>query len=215
MIIFKFLAVVAGIVYSLYDRFLLQPMYKSRLGFCGKNVTIRNLKGVPGRVLSRVFLYDNVVMKSFTMVSNSGKLIVKQNSGASSGLVVITGNHQRVAGNLFISEALTHLHDEEKDVVIEEDVWLGYNVVLLAGVTVGRGATVGAGTVCVKSVPPYAIVMGNPAKVVGFNFTPEEIIEHEKKQYPEEERLSYELLEKNYNKYYISKISQIKQYLNN
>ena len=56
------------------------------------------------------------------------------------------------------------------------------------------------------------MVIGNPAKVVGFSFTPEEIIEHEKVLYPEEERLPLELLEKNYNKYFISRIKEIKQF---
>ena len=57
------------------------------------------------------------------------------------------------------------------------------------------------------------MLLGNPAKVVGFKFTPEEIIEHEKTLYPENERLSFELLEKNYNKYYINRIKDIKDFL--
>jgi serine acetyltransferase len=98
-------------------------------------------------------------------------------------------------------------------VIIEEDVWIAANVTLLKGVVVGRGAIVGAGAVCRNSVPPYSVVVGNPAKVVGFKFTPEEIIEHEKKLYPEEERLPMETLQKNYDKYFINSIKEIKQYL--
>ena len=184
------------------------------LGYCGKNVTMRNLRTTPSKALSRVFLYDNVVMKNFSMISYTGKFIMKKNSGASSNLVIITGNHQREKGHWFITEALSHEHDVEQDVIVEEDVWLGANVILLPGIKIGRGATVGAGSVCIRNIPPYAIVMGNPAKVVGFNYTPEEIIEHEKKLYPEEERIPINILEKNYNKYYINKALEIKQFLN-
>lgn len=212
--IIRLLAIILYGFNSLYDRYVLQPMYKSRLGYCGKNVTIRNLDSLPSSALSRMYLYDNVVIKSFDLTSFTGKFIMKRNSGASSGLVIITGNHQRAKGHWFISGALDHKLDIEQDVVVEEDAWLGANVTLLPGVRIGRGATVGAGCVCIRSVPPYAIVIGNPAKIVGFNFTPEEIIEHEQQLYPVDERLPRQLLEKNYDKYYINKALQIKQYLN-
>lgn len=210
----KYIAFFFSSIPSLWDKYILQPMYKSRLGYCGKNVSMRNLRSLPSRAVSRMYLYDNVVMKSFCMISVSGKFIMKKNSGASSGLVIITGNHQREQGRWFITEALDHRIDIEQDIVVEEDVWIGSGVTLLAGVKIGRGATIGAGSVCIRSVPPYAIVMGNPAKIVGFNFTPEEIVEHEKRLYPEEERLPLEKLERNYNKYYLNKALQIKQFLN-
>lgn len=55
---------------------------------------------------------------------------------------------------------------QEEPVIIEDDVWIGCNVIVLKGVTIGRGAVVGAGSVVTKSVPPYVIVAGNPARVV-------------------------------------------------
>lgn len=138
-----------------------------------------------------------------------GRLIFKDRSVTSVGFTAITGNHQRVKGKFFLDTAVTL--NIEKDIIVEEDVWIGANVTLLGGAVIGRGATIGAGTVCSKSVPPYAIVMGNPAKVVGFNFRPEEIIEHEKKLYPEEQRLSFELLEKNYDKFFLQRLKEIKE----
>jgi acetyltransferase-like isoleucine patch superfamily enzyme len=53
------------------------------------------------------------------------------------------------------------------NVSIGEDCWLGTNVVVLPGVTIGKGAVVGAGAVVTKDVPEYAIALGIPAKVVG------------------------------------------------
>ncbi len=55
---------------------------------------------------------------------------------------------------------------EEKTVTIGDDVWIGSRVILLAGVKVGRGAIIGAGAVVAKDVPDWAIVVGNPAKVI-------------------------------------------------
>jgi len=54
--------------------------------------------------------------------------------------------------------------------VIESDVWLGYAVIVLTGVTIGRGAIVAAGSVVTKDIPPYTIAVGVPARVVGQRF---------------------------------------------
>jgi acetyltransferase-like isoleucine patch superfamily enzyme len=59
------------------------------------------------------------------------------------------------------------LHMNEP-VSIGDDVWIGANVTILKGVTVGCGVVVGAGSVVVKDIPDYAIVVGNPARVVKF-----------------------------------------------
>ncbi|MBW7992316.1 MAG: acyltransferase, partial [Planctomycetes bacterium] len=54
-----------------------------------------------------------------------------------------------------------------KPVVIEDYVWVGMNASILPGVTIGEGAIIGMGTVVPKDVPPLAIVVGNPARIVG------------------------------------------------
>jgi acetyltransferase-like isoleucine patch superfamily enzyme len=51
-------------------------------------------------------------------------------------------------------------------VVIEDNVWIGLNCIILKGVKIGQGSIIGAGSVIRKSIPPYSIVMGNPAIVV-------------------------------------------------
>lgn len=58
-------------------------------------------------------------------------------------------------------------------IVLEDDVWIGENVLILSGVNIGKGALVAAGSVVVKSIPPYAIVGGNPAKIIKYRFSPE------------------------------------------
>jgi virginiamycin A acetyltransferase len=57
------------------------------------------------------------------------------------------------------------------DTVVGHDVWLGYSALVLPGVTIGHGAVVAAGSVVARDVPPYAIVAGNPARVVRPRFS--------------------------------------------
>jgi acetyltransferase-like isoleucine patch superfamily enzyme len=56
------------------------------------------------------------------------------------------------------------------NVIIGNDVWIGHGALILSGVTIGNGAVVGAKAVVAKNVPPYAIVAGNPAKIVKYRF---------------------------------------------
>lgn len=56
------------------------------------------------------------------------------------------------------------------DVTIGSDVWLGSRCTIMAGVTIGHGAVIGARTVVTRDVPPYAVVTGNPGRVVKYRF---------------------------------------------
>src|SRR5450759_602074 len=67
------------------------------------------------------------------------------------------------------SQRFPNSHADEK-AIIESDVWLGYGVIVLTGVTVGRGAIVAAGSVVTKDISPYSIAAGVPARVVGQRF---------------------------------------------
>ncbi len=63
---------------------------------------------------------------------------------------------------------------------IQEGVWIGSNCVVLGGVTIGRGAVIGAGSVVTRDVPAYAICVGSPARVVKYRFSEETIEKIEK-----------------------------------
>jgi acetyltransferase-like isoleucine patch superfamily enzyme len=65
------------------------------------------------------------------------------------------------------------------DIEIGNDVWIGYGVIILTGVKIGNGAVIGAGSVVTKSVEPYSIVAGNPAKLVRYRFSNQIIIKLE------------------------------------
>jgi acetyltransferase-like isoleucine patch superfamily enzyme len=60
--------------------------------------------------------------------------------------------------------------DDHDVTTIGNDVWLGHQALVLSGVTIGDGAIVGARAVVAKDVPPYAIVVGNPAKIIKYRF---------------------------------------------
>ncbi len=62
---------------------------------------------------------------------------------------------------------------------IGHDVWIGCNVIVLPGVEIGNGAVIAAGSVVNKSIPPYAIVGGNPARFIKWRFTKEQITQLE------------------------------------
>jgi acetyltransferase-like isoleucine patch superfamily enzyme len=76
---------------------------------------------------------------------------------------LICGNHTFARRDIPIRAQPT----EEKEIVIEDDVWLGASSIVLGGVTVGQGAVVGAGAVVTHSLPPYSMARGVPARIVG------------------------------------------------
>ena len=154
------------------------------------------------------FLYENISLGDGAIIMNTrAKFIMKRNSIASIQLLAVTGNHMLVPGMLFkdvtdsIKNQLDVDHKCDQDIVVDEDVWIGARVTLLNGVTIGRSAVVSAGAVVAKDIPPYAIAGGVPAKVIKFKWPIETILEHEKKLYPENERLTKEYLEEIFAKY--------------
>lgn len=146
---------------------------------------------------ANLYLYGNNGINKATILNLNAKFIMKKNSGSADGLKVITGNHARIIGTPYrcISESMKP-KGLDKDIIVEEDVWIGMNVTLLSGITIGRGSTVASGAVVSRSMPPYCICGGVPAKFIKFYWTIDQIMDHESKLYPEEERFSRETLTK-------------------
>lgn len=162
---------------------------------CADNVIITP----PTRVgnYKNVYLGEKVCIGANAYISAlNAKFICKGNCAIAENLTVHTGNHARVVGT-FVSDITESTKPKglDEDVIVEEDVWIGCNVTLLSGVTIGRGSTVAAGAVVAKTMPPYCICGGVPAKVIRFYWTIEQILEHEAKLYEESQRYTREQIE--------------------
>ncbi len=188
--------------------------YKKRLGFIAK--TAKFCEPDVCVTPSSIYIYENsFIYEKSKFINKEGKFILKKNSGISQGLTVINGEHLSRKGLLYKDSMNKEKYPElntEKDILIEEDVIIGANVTLCSGVKIGRGCHIGAGSVVRRSIPPYSVVIGNPSKIVGFRFTPDEIVEHEKLLYTEDERIPIKVLEKNYKKYYYDKLETISDF---
>lgn len=138
------------------------------------------------------------------MYATHARIHIKKGFVAAKGLKLITGGHERRVGEMLYS--ITDSDKDltiglDKDIIIEEDVWAGMDVMILRGVTIGRGCTLAARSVITKSTPPYSIVGGTPARFIKFYWTIDQILEHESQLYPEEERYTRDQLEEIFSKY--------------
>jgi len=140
------------------------------------------------------FTYQNITLGNDVSIG-SGAVFIASKSQIYIGnkvlfgprVTIIGGNHTFDRVGVFIYDITDEIKDPEDDadIVIEDDVWIGANVTILKGVTIGRGCVIGAGAVVSRSCAPYSIVAGVPAKIIKRRFTVEEILEHERILYPE------------------------------
>lgn len=93
---------------------------------------------------------------------------------------------------------------------IGDYVEFSFGVKIFGPIKVGRGCIINANSVVMSNVPPYAIVVGNPAKIVGFTKTPEQAMEFEKLRYELSNRTPFEVLKKNYEQYYLDRLDDIR-----
>lgn len=101
-----------------------------------------------------------------------------------SGVKIIEYNHS--IENLSTSRLLKLIEGDQKidywskgEITIGSDVWIGFNSIILSGVTIGNGAIIAAGSIVTKDVPAYSIVGGNPSKLISYRFSEDIISELE------------------------------------
>jgi len=110
------------------------------------------------------------------LTSNAhAKLIIGKQCGFSGTVIgcfseIIIKNNVRCGANTLITDSDWHLNDprsgEPKPIYIESNVWLGVNVIVMKGVTIGENSVIGAGSVVTKDIPANVIAAGNPCKVI-------------------------------------------------
>lgn len=178
---------------------------RSQFGYCANNVTIF----YPLKVYfpKSVFLYENTRLMNDICIINSPneKVIIQKYTAIAARTTFVTNSHVSTVSIPHFLLAPAHINDKSADIIVEEDCWVGTGAILLAGAHLGRGCVVGAGSLVNKEIPPYAVVVGCPAKIIAVKFSIPQIIEHEKSLYIEEERLSKEYLENLFEKYFADK----------
>jgi acetyltransferase-like isoleucine patch superfamily enzyme len=97
-----------------------------------------------------------------SMLFGHGGLTIGNEVHISPGVVMLPMNHIYKDPDIVISDQ----GETRKGIIVEDDVWIGANVVILDGVTIGKGSVIGAGAVVSKSIPPYSVAVGVPAKVI-------------------------------------------------
>lgn len=160
-------------------------VWKKSMKRCGRNVYIRpissDIKGI-----ENITVGDNVLIpKGSTFYCTRAELKIGNKVIFGPKPTIITGDHRIDLIGKYIMDVSDDckLPNLDLPVVIEDDVWCGANVTILKGVTIGRGSVVAAGAVVTKSFPPYSIIGGVPAKLIRMRFTPQQILDHEKKLY--------------------------------
>ncbi|MCI9572228.1 MAG: acyltransferase [Lachnospiraceae bacterium] len=91
-----------------------------------------------------------------------GKVSIGANVMMAARCAFIASNHSFQRTDIPMREQ----QGENRQIVIEDDVWIGYNAIILGGVTIGTGAVIAAGAVVTENVEPYSIVGGVPAKLI-------------------------------------------------
>lgn len=129
------------------------------------------------------------------MIASRSKIRIGSHVMFGPRVTVVGGGHNISVVGRFMKTVTEKTGNEDLGVVIEDDVWVGAGATILRGVTLGRGSVVAAGSLVTKSVPPYAIVGGNPAHVLRFRWDVETILSHEQELYDPARRLDRGKLE--------------------
>lgn len=182
--------------------------FERKIGYLGESSYLRGPVNCANPKAISVGEHSHILGNA-NYIIREGRFVVGNYTGIAQGFTVITGNHIPEVGKFFNDCC----DMDERDVIIGDDVRIGACVTILPGVHIGRGAIIGAGAVLHNRIPPYAIALGNPARVIGFRMNPEEMLEHEKRLYLEEKRLSEKELFDNYEKYYFNRIEEIADFL--
>lgn len=150
----------------------------------------------------------NCLIAEQTNIDYTGGIVIGNKVSISEGVKILTHNHSTGLEEKGLDKGciLTPL-------VIHDRAWIGTRAIIMPGVReIGRGAIISADSYVHTKVPPYSIVLGNPAKVIGFRMPLNDIIEYEKRTYGENERIPIEVLSRNYDKYYRSRWKEVKQW---
>lgn len=130
----------------------------------GENVYVGHGAMLKGYYRNELHIGDDTWIGQGVFIHAAGGVVIGARVGVGPFVKVLTSYHAEAGRERPILDAPL----EMATVRVEDDADIGVGAILLPGVTVGRGAQVGAGAVVTRDVPPYAIVAGNPAKLLRF-----------------------------------------------
>jgi len=150
---------------------------KNQLGSCGVNVSINS--GCSFIPPQNCFVGNDVFFGAGgKILSTDSKVQIGDKVMFGPEFMIITGDHRtNLIGN-YMFDVKEKEAGNDSPVVIKDDVWIGARAIILKGVTISEGSIVAAGSVVTKSVPPFSVVGGVPAKVLHKRFSDEEIQKH-------------------------------------
>lgn len=183
MILFKFLFISLGFIFYNLRRiynYSIKKYLSTKFKKIGKNVYFGNNCIF---TFKNITIGNNVYIGDFCIIqSTHGEIIIRDNVMFGPGVHIHGGNHDYKKIGFFMNE-LKRKNEIDPPVIIEEDCWIGANVIILNGVKIGKGSVIGAGSVVTKDVPPYSIYLGSPSLKIIRRFSDEQIVEHEKLLY--------------------------------
>lgn len=179
---FNHIGIKASLSFSYLWDMLWSPFWKRSMKYCGKGVYLRPMSSdIKG--LENLSIGDGTLIpKCSTFYCTRAELSIGKKVIFGPKPTIITGDHRIDIVGKYIADITDNekLPNNDLPVTIEDDCWIGANVTILKGVTIGRGCVIAAGAVVTKSFPPYSIIGGVPAKLLKMRFTSEQIIEHER-----------------------------------
>ena len=163
----------------LLQRMIWQPIVRRAFASCGKNVRVPQDCSFSG--IENIYVGNNVafgVNNSF--LSTRAKILIGNDVMFGPGVTIITGNHRTdIVGRTMMSiKDSEKLPENDENVVIENDVWIGANAIILKGVTIHQGSIVAAGAVVTKDVNSYQIWGGVPARYLADRFKEGDLEKH-------------------------------------
>jgi acetyltransferase-like isoleucine patch superfamily enzyme len=155
---------------------------RESLGECGVHVKLPS----GGTFISphTIFIGDECIVGPeawFSAVNTTIRIGKKVTFGPR--VAIIAGDHNTSVIGQFIQDVTEKRPEDDRPVVIDDDVWVSSGVTILKGVHIGRRAVLAAGAVVTRDVTPYGVVGGVPARLVHTRFSPDEIAEHETRLY--------------------------------
>jgi acetyltransferase-like isoleucine patch superfamily enzyme len=142
---------------------LQSPFFPTAIGSCYLGNAIKLSKGVTIDCYGgKVQIGDNVFIGPFTVIYGHGNVTIGDNVLIAPGCKIIASNHSVPDKTKLINQQ----PDNKQPITIGNDVWLGADVKVLAGVNIGDGCVIGAGSLVNTSIPPYSYAVGVPAKVI-------------------------------------------------